>query len=682
VGKQVDGDGRLPPAQVMDLLRNGLVARLMPLMRDALDAALRELDGRASANPPSPSLIEDRTDIGLLLREVLAYEKRWQEQIDAMLRGWPALAGARRGGFELMAESDLQVQLVGAPVIDALERRFEDAIDLIDRRLYTVAACMGARERPRNPFAPRSLAESFLRAFTVLDSSARVHALVLKHFSRLAAERLGAVYQWCNSVLAEARYELSSGNEGVLVPGLAPELAQGRGAGPRTGGQAGAEQDALDGLRSRLVRLRGPTRTAGDARDMRDDELRSVLALLQSEREPVDAGHGAGGTAEGLRLRIERAAAGIGLAPGSVTRSPEQDATIEVVGRLFDHLRDGAALSPAASRTLSRMALPCLRSALESPGLFGDPGRPPLMLLATLVELWDGNPGHTPAERTLHRIADEAAGEILADPEGSLRLAAQVLAHVEAQVEPLRRRADMAARRLWQSLQGKERLEAARSDADAQLERLFARGMLPPVLAAFLSEHWRQWLVQVWLREGAGSPRHADAIALGESLVDIDGERDGHRLARTLLDVEPAARECIASSGLQGDAAAAALSALIAEYADPDRQRQAAKVEPLASEPLVVPEGPVQAVDGLQAGDRVVRRDEDGILRALQFAWRSPLTGRCLLVDAQGTRQALLAGDVLREALAEGGDMQRRPSDPVRNALAAIEAAIRTAAEG
>jgi hypothetical protein len=249
---QGDEDGRLPPAQVMEQLRNGLVVRLMPLMRDALDAALRELDGHASAHPPSPSLIEDRTDIGLLLREVLVYEKRWQEQIDAMLHGWPALAGARRGGFQLMAESELQVQLVGAPVIDALERRFEDAIDLIDRRLYTVAACMGARERPRNPFAPRSLAESFLRAFTVLDSSARVHALVLKHFSRLAADRLGAVYQWCNSVLAEARYELSSGNEGVLVPGLAPELAR-----RQDEVTAAVDQGALDGLRSRLVQLRG-----------------------------------------------------------------------------------------------------------------------------------------------------------------------------------------------------------------------------------------------------------------------------------------------------------------------------------------------------------------------------------------------------------------------------------------
>lgn len=680
--KQDDVAGRLPPAQILDILRNGLVVRLMPLMRDALDAALRELDGRAAANPPSPSLIEDRTDIGLLLREVLAYEKRWQDQIDAMLRGWPAMAGARRGGFELMAESELQVQLVGAPVIDALERRFEDPIDLLDQRLYTLAACMGARERPRNPFAPRSLAESFLRAFTVLDSSARVHALVLKHFARLASERLGTVYQWCNATLAEARYELSSGNEGVLMPGLSPEFAHARGTSTPhpTAAGPGAEQGALDGLRTRLAALSKSLPESGGTRWMRDEELTAVLALLHAERDPVDPDGTATGTAESLRRGIERVAGDIGLARGSVVPSPTQDAAIEVVGRLFDHLRDGAALSPAASRLLARLSLPCLRSALDVPGLFDDPGRPSLMLLATLVELWDGNPGHTQVEQTLHRIGDEAAAQVLADPEGSLRLATRVLGQVEGQVEPLRRRADMAARRLWQSMQGKERLEAARSDADARLERLFARGPLPPVLASFLSGHWRQWLAQAWLREGPGSARHADAVALGDALVRLDAETDGQRLAPALIEVEPALRECIASSGLQGDAEAATLSALIAEYADPDRRRQPARFEPLAGERIVVPDEPVPAIDGLQPGDRVVFRSGDGTMRALRFAWQSPLTGNCLLVDAQGAREALLDAGSLERALAEGHDMQRRPSDPVRNALASIDAAIRSAA--
>jgi hypothetical protein len=673
VHEQREAGGRIPPAEILENLRNGLVARLMPLMRDSLDAALRELDGRASANPPSPALVEDRTDIGLLLREVLAYEKRWQEQIHALLRGWPALSRARKGAFELMAESELQVQLVGAPVIDALERRFADAVDLLDRRLYTVAAAMGARERPRNPFAPSALAETFLRAFTVLDSSARVHALVLKHFARLAAERLGPVYQWCNTTLAEARYELSSGNEGVLVPGLAPELAQAR----RTGGAVA--DGPLDALRSQLVAL-GRAQTAGGTRAMRDEELLAVVDLLQAERSPP-RGEADTVTLETLRLRLDRAAASIGLPPGSVVRSLLQEAAIEVTGRLFDHLRAHAVLAPPAARALSRLALPCLRSALETPGLFDDPGRPPLLLLSTLVELWDGNPAQDPAERALHRIADEAAGEVLSDPQHGLGRASAVLEQIEAQVEPVRRRADMAARRLWQSMQGKERLEAARADADRRLQALFARGPLPPVLAAFLSEHWRQWMMQARLRDGPGSPRHGEAVALGEALLAIDGERDGHRVAQALIEVEPALRECIASSGLQDEGAAAVLSALISEFADPDRKRSEALVDPLASEPFVVAEDGGGARTDVAAGDRLVRRLDDGTMRSVQLAWISPLSGQVLLVDAQGARDCVMDAVAFRRAIDDGG-VQPRRGDPVRNALAAIAAAIAAHAGG
>ena len=165
---------RRPPEQALGELRKGIGDRVVPWMRDALDAALREMDARASANPPSQTLVEDRADLSLLLRDVLAYERRWQQQIDALLEGWPQFKAIGGGEFALMGEHDLRVQLVGAPVIDALEHRFESAVDLLDRRLYTLAAAMGARARPRNPFAPRALAESFLRAFTLLDSSARV----------------------------------------------------------------------------------------------------------------------------------------------------------------------------------------------------------------------------------------------------------------------------------------------------------------------------------------------------------------------------------------------------------------------------------------------------------------------------------------------------------------------------
>lgn len=674
----VEGSGgRQPPADVLSVLRNGIVARLMPLLRDALDAALRELDGLASAHPPSSALVEDRTDIVLLLREALAYERRWQEQLDATLRGWPSQVSKDGGAFRLMGESDLQVQLVGAPVIDALERRFDDAIDLLDRRLYTVAACMGARERPRNPFSPRALSESFLRAFTVLDASARVHTLVLRHFARLASERLGAVYHWCNATLAEAGYELSSGNEGVLVPGLSPELAQGRaGAGARaaTGDPAALPVDAL---RVRLMQLRRPPgHDDPPRREMRAEELLAVIALLHAGK-PQDDGLDGAGLAEALRMRLERVAAGIGLAPGSVALSPQHDAAIEGVGRLLDALVADSALSPAAARAMRRLSLPLLRIAMDTPDLFDDHAHPALRLLGWLVEAWDGNPRSNDAERAWSRIADQAAADFAAEPQPDAALAARLLARVESEAEPFQRRAEMASRRLWQSLQGKERLEAARHQADRQLARVFDAGPLPPVLAAFLSQHWRQWLAHTWLREGTASTRHAEAVALGDRLVAIDHERQGHRIAQALLELEPQVRECLAAGGLEGEGVAGEWSALIAEYADPDRARAPRDVEPLSSEQVeLLRDAPD---DGIGAGDRLLRRGGDGILQALRVAWRSPLTGAILLVDAQGAREAVLGPRALQDALDAGSLVHRRGGDRVQSALAALARVLQSA---
>ncbi len=667
-------DDRQSPGQVLLDLRNGVVAGAMPLLRDALESALKELDQTAATRPPSPALVEDRADIALLLRDALEYERRWQEHIDLALKGWPALPRADSGGFELMAESELQSQLIGASVIDALERRFEDPVELLDQRLYTLAANLGASERPRNPFAPRSLAECFLRAFTTLDASIRVHALVLKHFARLASDRLGAVYRWCNGVLAEAGYELSSGNEGVLVLGRRPDPAHWRQAeDPVAAGGTG-----IDAIRARLMRRhpRQDSVPAEGRRALTAEELRAILTLLQVEAEPSIPLREDAGTAERLRLRIQEAGAAIGIPRDSVARSALQEASIEMVGRLFDVLAEDATLSPRAARLFAQLALPVLRIALEHPALFDDPGHPLLQLLGQVLRIWDGNGDRGADERDMHRLADDAAAALIGDQQGDIRLAARLLERIQAHEAPLRRRADVAARRTWQSLQGKERLDAARREADDQLRLLYARGPLSSGLAAFLAGYWRHWLVQTWLREGRDSARFTDALRLGANLLAVDAETDGHRLAGALLRLEPALRDTVATSGLQGEAAMAAISTLVADFANPDRERRTHAVEALADQALPEPVAGAAGSRLFDVGDRFIRRLHDGTPQLLQLVWQSPLSGRLLLVDGQGAQAELTDPATLAAAVAAGRYRHRRGDDPVREALRRLAATL------
>ena len=676
VAIQEGAGGRQAPTQVIAELRSGVMAGALPLMRASLEAALREIDQSAATRPPSPTMVEDRADLALLLREVLGYERRWQQNVDAVLKDWPNLPRASSGGFELVADDELQAQLVGASVVDALERHFADPVGLLDQRLYSLAARMGATERPRNPFAPRSLAESFLRAFTTLDASVRVQALVLKHFSKLASDRLGPVYRAGNALLADAGYELASGNEGVLVFGTGRDQTHWR-LPEETTPRGGANGDRL---RAALMhRHRPAVADAGDnRRSLRDEELQVILSLLQAEPEPSVVVRDEAGTAETLRLRIQEAGASIGIPRDSVNRSAQQDASVEVVGRLVDALLANAALSARDARTVARMALPLLRAALDDPGLFDDPTAPVLGLAGALVRLADGNAGRTPAERELGQLFDAAASEWLADQQGDPKLPGRWLARIGSAESPLHKRAELAAKRASQSLLGKERLEAARREADLQLQRLFDAGPMSPVLAGFLAEYWRHWLAQTWLREGRDSERFREAVGLGDRLLALDAETDGHRLAQDLLALEPLLRDSIATSGLQGDGALAALSALIADFANPDRTRTIQQVSPMAREDVRFPADHADAVEGVEIGDRLVRRLEDGTSQALQLAWRSPLTGRYLLVDEQGAQAELLETSALSAGLADGSYLHRAGGDPMRAALARLQAALAT----
>ena len=298
-----------------------------------------------------------------------------------------------------------------------------------------------------------------------------------------------------------------------------------------------------------------------------------------------------------------------------------------------------------------------------------------LRVLSRTVWLWDGNPRQGAVEVEQQRIADEAARALSNEQQASEPAMQQVLARMEAEVEPLQRRAEAASTRLWQSMRGRERLEAARAEADRQLARVYALAPLPAALAGFLSERWRQWLAQVWLRDGGDSQRFAEAVALGARMVELDRETDGGALATGLYAIEPLLRECVAISGLQDDTATAELSGVVAEYADPDAPTALRAMEPIAGGGTTEADG--AAIEGVAAGDRFALSLPDGTVQALTLAWLSPLSGTALLVDAQGARQRVLDAAGLRAAM-DGGKLRHRAGDdPVRAALERIDARVR-----
>lgn len=699
MGGQREGRGRNAHAQLVQSLCHGMLGSLQPLLLASVTAERDGLARAVAAGSAPAGASDDLANLNIIARDITSYERRWRARFDRILQGWPRPATGGQAAFSLVSDDQLQGQLISQPVAEALSHRHADILDALDRRLWTLAAALGAEQRPDNPFAPRELVDAFLETFPPADCGAGLRAALLRRFERLAAARLGAAYDWCNRQLAEAGLALAGTSD---YAALAVTMVAGQRPAPHAARlQVWGADNALEPVRAswratapddspagesirgaalrhaaRLRRERAGRHRPPGMRVLRNEEFLAVLSLLQVESAPlrgVGAGHAAA-----ARKALATTAESLGIDSSTATLSAEQDDVVDVVGSLFDALANGHVLQPEARQSLACLMLPFLRMALEDARLF-ECGQPAAMrLLARVVELWDGNGRTSGLEAQLHALADTAAREVVADYHGDGAVVAGAMERLESAMSPLLRRASISERRAWQAIEGGERLEAARLAADREYAARVDGRLLLPAVAAFLQEHWRQVLVQAWLRAGPGSQRFAEMAVLGDDLVRLDGVAaggEGASVAAALIELQPKLRGCCQACGLDAPAAETVIATLVGELALPDAARLPHGFTPLAKAPPADAQPGAAPCHDLQPPRRLVHAGGDGPPRALRLAWRSPLSHRFLLVNAQGTREYLLDGAELASMMADGRLLLRPVEDPVEAALQQMERA-------
>ncbi len=696
-GGQHEARGRDAHAQLVQQLGHGVLGLLQPLLLDSVSAE-RDRLARAAASGDAPAdAAEDIANLNIISGGITGYERRWRDRFSRVLQAWPRPAASGQAVFNLVSDEELQGQLIGQPVVESLQRRHADILDTLERRLWTLAAAMGGEQRPDNPFSPQHVVDCFLETITPADCGAGLRARLLRRFELLAGARLGEAYDWCNRQLAEAGIALAgtgdyatlaattvSGHRqaslGARVPAWGDDntFAPVRSSWRESGADGSRSPDSIRGATLRhAARLRreqaGATRPPG-VRELRSEEFLAVLSLLQGEPAPLQVT--AGGHAAATRAALAKTAGSLGIDSDSAAPSVEQEDAIDVIGSLFDALAAGHLLGPEARESLAGMVLPYLRLALEEPRLFERERPPAMRLLARLVEVWDGNGRASAHEAQLHELADRAARDIVAGYHGDPAAFESALERLEAALAPLARRASLAERRAWQAIEGGERLDAARAAADRELAARMARRALLPAVAGFLAQYWYQALVQAWLRAGAESERFADAMALGDAIVRLDAaaaDGEGATVASALVALQPGLQACCAAGGVDGQAAEAVIAGLVAELARPDAARKLHASTPQTAAQAAGRNADPALLDDLQPGRTFVRAAGDRPPSALRLAWRSPLTGTLLLVNAQGGREHLLRGAELAAMLDSGRLMLRPAEDPVEAALQRLE---------
>ncbi|MFT3896226.1 MAG: DUF1631 family protein [Thermomonas sp.] len=575
--------------------------------------------------------------------------------------------------LSLLSEDALESQLVRDQVIDGIVRPNARSLDLLGKRLAHTAG-RGDLNESDNPMSPAFIVQALAAALEEADPDPHHRIAALRALERPLSGALAEAYQRSEAMLASGQLPQKAR---PAAPARAPMPGMGRGAAQGSMPAAGAGIP-LDGvLFTQLLRLlesrRAPVREEqpplfdpGTVTPLvpriGSNELLSILALMQHELLDPAAAQAAGSESLAERLQREVAANArkLGMGGERLSLGETDEETLGMMARLFDSLLENARFDNRSRRKIDRMLVPFARVAVRDRYMFDTREHPAWRLLNTIAEACSGNNGDGPQERELLDHVDHTIDRLVAEFNEDVAIFESLEQELRAYMGQNRKRLALAEKRAAQARHGRERLESARKAATDELRERRGERALPPAVGTFLDLHAAHHIAQVILREGHGSPRHAQAMEA------VDGLLQAHdRNTQPAPQGEPPSlpREqleaILASSGYVGEAAAAIVDELQDELApppaiapEPVAETAGAGSEAQDGETEGVPrmrvvggtdtldfDGDVLArVRKLQVGDWLQLLTPSGRMEPAKVSWVSPISSRLLLVNRRGVR--------------------------------------------
>ncbi|MGY0634241.1 DUF1631 family protein [Luteimonas sp. A478] len=431
---------------------------------------------------------------------------------------------------------------------------------------------------------------------------------------------------------------------------------------------------------------------AGQVLDAED--MLSVASLLQGEDPApyarVLAGEDKRALADVIRAEILGGVRQLGLDPSTTRFAADEEDAIDLVGILFQSLCEANDLLRRAQSMYGRLVVPYVKVALTDDSMFNRRSHPARRLLDALTEACDGNTGQSPQDRETLDRAEHAVDRVVEEYRDDQAIFELAASELRDQLDQQRRRSGVAEKRVAEAIHGRERLQAARSNADSLVASRLARRPLTRPIAHFIDEHWRHYLTQTWLRDGADSERHRRAIGLGDAMVQVDADAAqvrGSAVAAQLLALQAPLGECYTSCGLDANAARDAVARIISALAMPDTPRSVHEphgdaLDETGEEEAGIPLRLAGGLDSLEHDPAIAARmrrlrvgqglrlvDRHGRESAARIAWISPLTSRFLIVNRRGVRQMVVSPEELAVLVANGRVVVRSVDAPFDEAM-------------
>ncbi len=681
------------------LLLGAMQRTAVSAMGKVLDAILRQADDYLFDH----SLGSDGTEL-TALRDLRRARTQVSQRFElAMVNGFRRLTGALPSETEnlvlsLLADDALEEQLVNEQLSESLTRLHAPALELIEKRLAVLLQRVEVAA-DENPVGPMHLAEDMRYALHAVELSTSVRIVLYKFLERELGSALGPLYAQLNASMAGAgilpqlkptkRVEAAPQPAQAMVGNVADPAANAStyaGSGP-------TDQVLFSNLIGMLQSWRqslggGLPGHAEGAQNLRATDMMSVLSMMQPDPPPSlqqALGDSRISLAEQLRREVLAGARRLGMGGDDVGLANTEEEAVDLVGMLFDVLLDERHFEPDVRSKIGRMLVPYVKVAVQDRRMFLYKGHPARRLLNAVAEACEGNNGEGAHERELLDRVDSTIDRLVAEYNEDIAIFETLEMELRAFMEQQRKRIELAERRAAETQRGRERLEQAREEAAADVDRRRGLRMMPPALDEFAVRYAGHHLTQVILREGRDSHHYAESLhALEGLLVAFDHAELGTPPDRLpALEREPLLA-IFASSGVAGPAAEEALATLrltlgqVAageETAANAAHLPAQVIEPVAAppiEPALALVGNKDELDfdsamadrmrALPVGTWLQLTSESGRVEPAKVSWISPISSRLLFVNRRGIRVLVASAEDLA-AMAKLGKVQLREAD-------------------
>lgn len=473
----------------------------------------------------------------------------------------------------------------------------------------------------------------------------------------------------------------------------------------------------FDSMRELLAgRRRRPDRHEASQPQAQAQDLQSVLTALQSQPPKVSMVDGKvhSRTVADIKQEMQSHLRSLGGEQGLRIREEDSD-TIDLIGFLFDHLLADYRPTSLSHGLITRLQVPLLKVALKDKAFFTRRNHPARQLLNAIAEAsayWvEDEDQDRPVIERMQVVVDR----VLQEYDDDIGVFDRLFGDLSRHISGLQKKAEVAERRQVEAAKGRDKLELARAVAQESIQqRIFDFDPVAEV-RSFLENAWADVIALSLLRQGVDHPQTAKRLELVDCLMQaLHGTASAQQRLGMLETLRSMLEEGLAAIGFHDDAIATvwanltqlivpagsaavateSASAMTALLRDKPRLGGEARAHP----PLVVDsgsadkdaasaqapepatpssaEGPATILGSLRKSERIplgprelemvekIKRlpfgtwleftiNQQGDTQRRKLCWFSPVTGRCLLVNARGAKAEErmiegLARDMLR----------------------------------